>query len=386
MSELIQKNDNSATIRWKLLTGASVLALAAHVSSGVVAKAEDASQPQIWIELQGQLASQRNGQENFSPAFMAAGPSNFAPPSTLVKVPIYGFEEAGKISFRPEGSNWDFTASVQFGRALSDRHIRHQSYPAPFINRTAGGYEIPKYATAAEFSDALSRNAERHLIVDFEAGKDVGIGLFGAKEAPSTISLGVRFAHFSSKSNVSLKSDPDWHLQYYVYYNYRAHKNVTYAVGEAYHSNHAEFVAQRTFHGVGPSLSWKSSVPFAGNEQDAELSIDWGVNAAILFGKQKTRTGHHETGISQPGGFLYHVPPHVTHQPSPVSSARSKSVTVPNVGGFAGISWRYDSAKISFGYKADFFFNAIDGGIDARKSENRAFYGPYASISIGLGD
>ncbi len=43
-------------------------------------------------------------------------------------------------------------------------------------------------------------------------------------------------------------------------------------------------------------------------------------------------------------------------------------------------------AKISLGYKADFFFGAIDGGIDARKNENRAFFGPYASISIGLGD
>ncbi len=46
----------------------------------------------------------------------------------------------------------------------------------------------------------------------------------------------------------------------------------------------------------------------------------------------------------------------------------------------------YSDAKISFGYKADFFFGAIDGGIDARKNENRAFFGPYASISIGIGD
>ena len=29
---------------------------------------------------------------------------------------------------------------------------------------------------------------------------------------------------------------------------------------------------------------------------------------------------------------------------------------------------------------------ATDGGIDTRKSENRGFFGPYASISIGLGD
>ena len=43
MSELIKNNDNRATIRWKLLTGASALALTAYVSSAAVAKAEDAT-------------------------------------------------------------------------------------------------------------------------------------------------------------------------------------------------------------------------------------------------------------------------------------------------------------------------------------------------------
>ena len=53
MSELIQKNDNRATIRWKLLTGASALALTAYVSSAGMAKAEDTDRPPIWIELGG---------------------------------------------------------------------------------------------------------------------------------------------------------------------------------------------------------------------------------------------------------------------------------------------------------------------------------------------
>ena len=51
-------------------------------------------------------------------------------------------------------------------------------------------------------------------------------------------------------------------------------------------------------------------------------------------------------------------------------------MTVPNVGGFAGLSFNYADAKISFGYKADFFFGAIDGGIDTRKNENRGFSAP----------
>jgi hypothetical protein len=36
------------------------------------------------------------------------------------------------------------------------------------------------------------------------------------------------------------------------------------------------------------------------------------------------------------------------------------------------------------GYRADFFFGAIDGGVDTRKTADRNFYGPYLGIGIGL--
>ena len=58
---------------------------------------------------------------------------------------------------------------------------------------------------------------------------------------------------------------------------------------------------------------------------------------------------------------------------------------VPNLGGFAGFSVKYPNAKVSFGYKADFFFGAMDGGNDVRRVEDIGFHGPYASASIGLG-
>jgi len=40
------------------------------------------------------------------------------------------------------------------------------------------------------------------------------------------------------------------------------------------------------------------------------------------------------------------------------------------VGGFAGLSYNFPNAKVSLGYRADFFFGAIDGGPDAAKKEN----------------
>jgi hypothetical protein len=60
-------------------------------------------------------------------------------------------------------------------------------------------------------------------------------------------------------------------------------------------------------------------------------------------------------------------------------------VTVPNLGGFAGFSWQTSNAKVALGYRADFFFGAMDGGLDARKAETIGFYGPFASVSVGLG-
>ena len=51
-----------------------------------------------------------------------------------------------------------------------------------------------------------------------------------------------------------------------------------------------------------------------------------------------------------------------------------------------GLSWRVQDFKVSMGYRADFFFGAMDTGIDAAKKSNTTFNGPYASISVGLGN
>ena len=226
--------------------------------------------------------------------------------------------------------------------------------------------------------------------MDFQAGKDVGLGMFGIKDGSSTISLGVRFAQFTSKSNIALKSNPDWHFSYKYFSPFVASilRATKWGIYQPFHSNAASLTARRSFHGLGPSLSWKASAPFAGNTQDGELSFDWGVNVAALFGRQRTRTHHQSTGRYQTHGTVFStVHPLITTSPAvPVTNTRSRNVTVPNVGGSVGLSWQLQDFKMSFGYKADFFFGAIDGGIDARKNENRAFYGPYASISIGLGD
>lgn len=51
----------------------------------------------------------------------------------------------------------------------------------------------------------------------------------------------------------------------------------------------------------------------------------------------------------------------------------------------AGFSVRFPNAKVSFGYRADLFFGAMDSGWDTRQTRDRSFYGLFASVSIGLG-
>ena len=118
---------------------------------------------------------------------------------------------------------------------------------------------------------------------------------------------------------------------------------------------------------------------FAGRKNCAEL----GMNAALLFGRQKA-AAHHESS----GDYHYRKGkyPHTAYVPfRPHDTSRNRSVIVPNIGGFAGLSYNFPNAKISAGYRGDFFFSAMDGGLDTRKLENVGFCGPFASVSIGLG-
>ena len=121
--------------------------------------------------------------------------------------------------------------------------------------------------------------------------------------------------------------------------------------------------------------------------RDGELSFDWGVNAAI-FVRPATRGNppSDDRAISSPSKYAPVTQQlHIYRIPITIDRTRSRTVTVPNVGGFAGASFRIENFKISAGYRADLFFGAMDGGIDTAKKENVGFYGPFASVSVGIG-
>ena len=357
MSELIQKNDDRATIRWKLLTGASALALAAYVSSAGTAKAEDASYPSIWLELDGQFAEQQTGAELYSAPFMSQSPFDGISQLDIEKAAPTIWDKGAKITFQPEGSGWVLSLGARYGKI--GRSETREGHPSIATSKYSG----PLYSAYQHLS---AQSSEGHFILDFQAGKDVGIGRFGSGGS-SVISGGVRIAQFNSRNHVDIKSQPT-NLPTGTYVG---------GVNRFY----ASFAAKRRFTGMGPSLSWDASANIAGNSADGAISLDWGVNGAVLFGRQRTEIHHHTSKAH----FLWFSRT-FAYQVASTPPARSRNVTVPNLGAFAGVSWRYADAKITLGYRADYFFNVLDGGIDAAKKEDRGFYGPFAAISVGIGD
>ena len=338
----------------------------------------DAKVPSMWIELGGD-AERISGQgQVFAPAFIAANPTSAVlwqnkNPLDAQKLPLFSFGGEAKLSYQPEGTDWVFAAAIIYGRSTSANEPDHQT-KGTYYNAYKSGIptQPPSQIRAREnFSDTKARHTESHSILDFTAGKDFGLGLFGANET-TTLSAGLRFAQFSSVQNVDFRARPDLHF-------HTANALGLVFKSAEFHAYHATGEASRTFRGIGPSVELNDSVPLLGNSQGGEIVIDWGVNAAILFGRQKTKSHHMSSGYyhGKYGSSSYNNPL--------VSTSRSRSVIVPNLGAFAGASYRFNNAKISFGYRGDFFFNALDGGIDARKSETLGFSGPFARISIGLG-
>jgi iron complex outermembrane recepter protein len=416
MSELMNAQNIGRRFRWQLLTTASALALVAAIYGTNASEAadQDADRPTVWIELGGQLENLSGGKEALSPPFMASiTQANLLSALDVQQPPTHAIGAEGKISFQPENSNWVFSASVRYGRSQASRHRDQQTANAhvPKYQFTTYGFHlggISYYPNGhVKFADGTAKQNESHAVLDFQAGKDVGLGLFGG-HGSSVLSVGVRVAQFTSKANVSLHVEPDVQYQtapiaslpgFIAWLNPHIH----------FHDYAATADSERSFRSVGPTLSWNASTLLSSEEKDGEITLDWGLNGAILFGRQKAAVHHKTVGKSyyltrlgvgngslndhfvgpcqKTGGYgrYNYTSGACAHHTATASHNRSREVVVPNVGGFAGLSFRYSNAKVSFGYRGDFFFGALDTGVDTAKRTTVGFYGPFASISIGIG-
>lgn len=385
MSELINRKSIS---NWKLslLATASTLSLVGFTP----AVAGSDRGPAVWIEIGGQLEKADGVNAMFSAPFAmgAATANGFTPVDNIVRDPRYfnGFE--GRVSIISD-DNWSFSAALRYGRASRKRALHEQTAP----NAAKNIQSIPALAhyslyyispLSRRYLDAASHRDASYAVVDFVAGKDVGIGLLHG-----SVGAGVRFAQFSSKSSGTINANPDFSFSYSNVTQHRYFRPLrrvitfyTQSAHQKWHLYDESSWSNRSFHGIGPSLSWNSSFPLIGSADQGALIFDWGLNAAILFGRQKAKVHHQTTGRYRSMHNAYE--PTVVYQHA-TQHTRSRALVVPNVGAFAGLSFKYANAKLNLGYRGDFFFGAMDGGIDTRKSYDRSFYGPFATISFGFG-
>ncbi|HEY4123025.1 MAG TPA: hypothetical protein VGM36_00340 [Rhizomicrobium sp.] len=384
MSELIETQSAKGAFRLQLLATVSALSLLV-VTGAAEASDADADRPTVWVELGGQLEAIGKTEDRFTAPFLAegVGKAPFLPRSPLdaEKPPRNAFGGEGKISFEPAGSDWVFSAAVRYGRSNGKKEINQQTVTPHLFSIPSFGFS-ELLSSVARFSQAEASYRESHLILDFQAGKDVGLGLFG-RDSTSVVGAGVRFAQFTSGGTFGVHARPD--PQYYNKLVLPKYQPVAKFHAYTFAGN-----SSRSFSGVGPALSWNASAAVAGTRDSAEFTLDWGVNGALLFGRQKAKVHHQSTMrynrpvlYNNQQGYLttHYGPAHL----NPHDRQSNRSVVVPNLGGMAGFSLKFPNAKMSLGYRADFFFGAVDGGIDTRKSEDLFFHGPFASISIGLG-
>lgn len=401
---------NHGVSRKRLLATASTMALVLSICGSGQALAS--GEPPVWFEFGWNFENVRNSASDIG---LPLGP---LVPQTGLTAPLadnFGFSRSytdeGKITFQPGDSDWIFSASVRYGRARGHSNLRQSLTPIPTTNFVSYHKSVPHIVpwfqsyydqtrvrhvpVSAEKISEDSSNAESHFIIDFAAGKDVGLGLFG-HGSTSQLSAGVRFAHFTTSRKASNFQEtqgihfqtshstyPVWmrttglpYRHYVPFYHTKRR--------ERWDAISADGGVSQNFAGIGPSIKWEASAKLWENPRGGDLSLDWGVNAALLFGKQK-KAIHHQT-TSGEHCFGDRCPAHPAVYTSNGDARASKTVTVPNVGGFAGVTASYSDIKVSLGYRADLFVNAVDVGFAARKSSNLLFHGPFASLSIGVGN
>ena len=351
MSEVMQ-TERRPVLRHRLLLTASSAALLVLAGG---ARAEDADHPTVWIELGGAFDRISNDSVGWVPSNLT-DPITHASPEPFGRSPNIGYDFDGAIHIQPHHSDWTFTAAVRYGRAQRGPiRVHDQTY------EQQRGFFSKYHLTTYAFLNATEKTSSTHAIIDFKAGKDIGLGF--SHDGVSTLDFGIRVAQLTEHAEGTMTAFSTL--------------PVKYASGKVVHEASALFA--RSYTGAGPSVSWEGAEPFLGTMEDG-ATFDWGVNAAVLFGRQKANIHLHTKDTK-----FYGYGAHATLSETTSAPDRDRTVVVPNLGGFAGLSWRLPNGKVSLGYRADFFFGAIDGGLATSQKDMRAFYGPFASVAIGLG-
>ncbi len=316
-----------------------------------------------------------------------------------------------RLTYQPVGSPWKVSAGLRYGRTGWEKGAdqRREEIAGPTVcntertgdfgfvgnlrcdptygpvTRDLGGgliwtfenkYDPSYLLTPVNRSGSSYRRQEEHTIVDFTVGRELGLGAFG--EGKSALVAGLRFAEFEANSQGEVVGIPDMTVP-----------EGWSSLDSAFSHHRAAFRVDRSFEGVGPTVTWEGSRNVLGDDRTGRVNVDWSATGGALFGKQKTTVGGTQ-GVDNFSGPYPTYPagwadlPAVPQQPIDVAP-RVKSVTAPLLDLSLGLSYEAQRFKVGAGYRWERYFDVLDGGYDEHQSYSRTIHGPYFKIAVGFG-
>lgn len=284
--------------------------------------------------------------------------------------------EAGDRRRQDSGFAFGETVSTcAFVEAPADRPRCDQD------STTAGNWLISR----SNYGAAAVDEREKHLLVDFQVGRNLGIGSSSA----GTVSAGLRYASFQSKSVLSQSGIPDWQLPEDCFDGGFSAQCGKYSKPATRTEYVGGMTSDREFKGFGPFASWQAATRLMGAERGGRLDLDWGVSAGILFGKQTAVVEVSEASATFRQTYFEHIfqgdTNPLTSDSQTIEYKRSEATTVGTLGAQLGLHYRWGAAGIGAGYRWNRYFGVVDGGIEQKRDYDRTLDGPYLSIRVGFG-
>jgi hypothetical protein len=297
-----------------------------------------------------------------------------------------------KLTYRPSSGPWTIAAQTRFGRTNAHNAPAAQQQTEPVCGFSGPlaflcQPDDPKYGPYSEFSEANWSDAsvvdrESYDLLDLLVGRDVGFGALSR----STVSGGLRHAHFESTTRSRFRGTPDWGL-------YPGFIFDGVAPGVVEHSLYgANSDSAREFRGLGPVINWDAAYPLLGNETSGRLEVDWSLGGGVLFGDQETafrssEQGQHSSifGAALTGLAIAPATNTPIALPGPVDEHRQRSTSVPMAAASLGLSYHVDRIDIGAGYRWERYYDVLDAGSIEAKDYDRIIDGPYFKVSVGFG-
>ncbi len=300
-----------------------------------------------------------------------------------------------RLTWRPDKGPWSVHADYRYGSANKKSEPSAQWSTEPvclfggFIAFACDSPEvfggIPALIRMANFSttnhaEAMVLDGESYQVTDIGVGRDFGLTGSGS----SAFGAALRHAKLESATGAHLTGVPDWVAEAGSFESLNG--------GPVTHTLYnIDVNALREFKGVGPTVSWDAAFTLFALGDGGRLDIDWSANGGVLFGERETAIAGTQLAREYESSTFASVagsgPPILVDTiPGPdVDIRRSEDVTVPVVDLSLGFSYRVDRFQLSTGYRWERYFDAIDGGFEQSKDEDRTIDGPYLKVSVGFG-